>query len=117
MKQFSFATIITSKDNAPIASHLPFLITKEEDNLILISHFARANEQWKHLEENNVLVIFTEPHAYISPENYFNEHEVPTWNYIAIYTYGKGKLICETEKTFKILEATIDTYETSFKQK
>lgn len=117
MKQFSFATIITSKDNLPIASHLPFLITKEEDNLILISHFAKANEQWRHLEENKVLIIFSEPHAYISPENYLNEQEVPTWNYIAIHTYGVGKLISETEKTFKILEATIDNYESSFKQK
>ena len=27
MKQFSFATIVTAKDNIPIATHLPFLIS------------------------------------------------------------------------------------------
>lgn len=117
MKQFSFATIITAKDNTPVATHLPFLITQKEDVVLLTSHFAKANEQWKHIEESEVLVIFAEPLAYISTENYSTELEVPTWNYIAIHTYGKGKLISEIDKTFEILEATIDNYEASFKQK
>lgn len=41
---------------------------------------------------------------------------MPTWNYISIHAYGQGKLITETKKSFEILEATIDNYETSFRQ-
>lgn len=110
MKQFSFATIITSKDNFPNATHLPFVVSSKNDNLVLTSHFAKANEHWKDIENNTVLVIFCEPHAYISTKNYDKELNVPTWNYISIHAYGQAKLITETEKAFEILERTIDNY-------
>ena len=116
MKQFSFATIITAKDDFPIATHLPFLVTAKDDNVVLTAHFAKANEHWEEIENNKVLVIFSEPHAYISTKNYDKELNVPTWNYISIHAYGQGKLITETEKTFEVLEATIDNYETSYRQ-
>lgn len=117
MKRFSFATIITSKDNFPTATHLPFVVTTQDDNIVLTSHFAKANEHWEDIENNSVLVIFSEPHAYISTKNYDKELNVPTWNYISIHAYGQGKLITEQEKTFEILEATIDNYETAYRQK
>jgi transcriptional regulator len=115
MKQFSFATIITSKNNFPVATHLPFVVTAKDDDVILTSHFAKANEHWKEIENNNVLVIFSEPHAYISPRHYDKELNVPTWNYISIHAYGQGKLITETAKTFEVLESTISNYEIEYK--
>lgn len=117
MKQFSFATIITAKDNLPVATHLPFLVTVQDGNIVLTSHFARANEQWADIEHHTALVIFSEPHAYISPNNYEKELNVPTWNYISVHAYGQGKLITETEGVFKVLENTMDNYETAYKQK
>lgn len=116
MKRFSFATIITVKNNLPIATHLPFVISIQDNNIILTSHFARANEQWEDIENNENLVIFSEPHAYISPKNYDKELSVPTWNYISIHAYGKGKLITETDNIFKVLESIIDYYDTSYRQ-
>src|SRR5665213_122884 len=116
MKRFSFATIITAKDNLPIATHLPFLVSLQDDNIILTSHFAKANEHWTDIENNKALIIFSEPHAYISPKNYDKELNVPTWNYISIHAYGQGILITETDKTFEVLEATIDNYEASYRQ-
>ncbi|MEO7048120.1 MAG: FMN-binding negative transcriptional regulator, partial [Ferruginibacter sp.] len=62
------------------------------------------------------LIIFSEPHAYISPKNYDKELNVPTWNYISIHAYGQGRLVTETDKTFEVLEATIDNYEISYRQ-
>lgn len=116
MKQFSFATIITSKDNFSTATHLPFVVSTKDDNIVLTSHFAKANEHWQDIENYAVLVIFSEPHAYISTKNYDKELNVPTWNYISIHAYGEGKLITKTEKTFEILEETIDKHETSYRK-
>lgn len=116
MKQFSFATIITAKDNFPTATHLPFSVTTQDNDIILVSHFAKANEQWKDIENNAVLVIFSEPHAYISTQNYDQELNVPTWNYISIHAYGQAKIVTETKQVYKILEATINQYETSYQQ-
>jgi transcriptional regulator len=116
MKQFSFATIITAKDNFPVATHLPFLVSIKDDKVVLTSHFAKLNEQWKDIEKNKVFIIFSEPHAYISPKNYDQVLNVPTWNYISVHAYGEGKIITETDKVFKVLESTIDDYEISYKQ-
>ncbi len=116
MQRFSFATIITAEGGLPVATHLPFLITSRGDDIILTAHFAKANKHWEDIEKNKVLVIFSEPHAYISTKNYDKELNVPTWNYISVHAYGQGKLITSTEKTFEILEATIDNYETEYRQ-
>lgn len=116
MKQFSFATIITAKDSFPIATHLPFIISIKDDNIVLTSHFAKTNEQWNDIENNKVLVIFSEPHAYISTKNYDKKLNVPTWNYISVHAYGQGKIVTDAKQVFKVLEATIDNYETSYRQ-
>jgi transcriptional regulator len=116
MQRFSFATIITAKDNYPVATHLPFIITLRDDNILLAAHFAKANEQWKDIQNNTVLVIFSEPHAYISPKNYDKELNVPTWNYIAVHAYGQATLVTEQNKVLDILENTIEYYDHSYKQ-
>jgi len=116
MKQFSFANIISARNNLPVATPLPFLINIKDEQIILTSHFAKANDHWKDIENNQVLIIFSEPHAYISPVNYTKELNVPTWNYISVHAYGKGKLITESEKVAEILESTIDNYESAYRQ-
>jgi len=116
MQRFSFATIITAKDNYPVATHLPFVVTLKDDTIILTSHFASANEQWKAIQDNQALVIFSEPHAYISPKHYDKELNVPTWNYIAVHAYGQATLVTEQNKVLSILENTIDYYEQSYSQ-
>ena len=45
MQRYSFATIITTKDGVPFATHLPFIITRVDDKVILKSHLAKANPQ------------------------------------------------------------------------
>jgi len=116
MKRFSFATIVSAKDNNPIATHLPFIVALRNNNITLTSHFAKANEHWKSIENTQSLVIFIEPHAYISPKHYEKELNVPTWNYISVHAYGQAKIITEEQKVFEILENTIDNYESSYKQ-
>ncbi|MBC7935510.1 MAG: FMN-binding negative transcriptional regulator [Rhizobacter sp.] len=116
LKRFSFATIITAKDNQPVATHLPFLVNDNGENIILTSHFAKANSQWKDIETSEVLVIFTEPHAYISPKNYEKELNVPTWNYIAVHCYGKAAVVNEPGKLMQVIDDTINHYEAAYKE-
>ncbi len=116
MKRFSFATIITSKDNIPTATHLPFLVRIANEKVILTSHFAKANEHWKSIENNTILVIFNEPHAYISPKLYDKELNVPTWNYLAVHAYGKGIIIPQSDKVMDVLNATVLNYEQDYQE-
>lgn len=116
MKEFSFATIVSMQDSMPVATHLPFVIEEREDKIILVAHFARANEQWKALEQQTALIIFAEPHAYISPTHYETELNVPTWNYVAVHAYGKVEIIADKQKTIAVLEKTIRNYEAGYEQ-
>ena len=115
MKAYSFATIISAKENMPTATHLPFIVSTREDKVILTSHFAKANDHWKELEANKSLIIFNQPHAYISPSHYERELNVPTWNYIAVHAYGDARIIIDEQSTFDVLEATINNYEAGYK--
>lgn len=114
VNEYSFATIITVKDNYQSATHLPFIVKEENGELYLTSHFAKANKQLKELDSNKVLVIFSEPHAYISPKNYDTEKNVPTWNYVSIQMYGDGMVVDSVEETVEILKETILTYESNY---
>lgn len=116
MQRYNFAIIVTVVDGIPVATHLPFLVKQFDDKVILASHFAKANPQAKEVANGTAMVIFTEPHAYISPKNYEKEQNVPTWNYLAVHAYGKCTLLESEEQKTTLLEETINTYEASYLQ-
>jgi len=114
MQRYSFATIVTDVNGIPEATHLPFLVKEENDKIFLRSHFAKANPQSVQIFGKTSLVIFTEPHAYISPSNYETEKVVPTWNYIAVHAYGKAVLIESMDQKAELLKHTIETFEAAY---
>jgi transcriptional regulator len=116
MQKYSFGTIVTSETGRPIATHLPFLVQKSDDGILISSHFAKANPQSNSIADKEVLIIFSEPHAYISPRHYENEQSVPTWNDISVHAYGKCKLIEEEAAKFNLLERTICNYEKAYQE-
>ena len=77
------------------ANHIPFeLDAAAGEHGRLTGHVARANPLWKEMrEDQDVLVIFGGPNAYVSPNWYPSKQEtdrhVPTWNYQAVHVHGK----------------------------
>ena len=116
IKEHSFATIITNEEGVPRASHLPLVIEEDVDTLKIMSHFAKANSHWRLLNNQKSLIIFAEPHAYISPAHYESIVNVPTWNYIAVHVYGDCTLVTDDASSIAILEKTIGTYEAEYKK-
>lgn len=115
MARHSFGTLVTS-DAAPglCASHLPLLVQRRDEagQTTIFSHVARANPQWQALRPaTEVLVIFTGPHAYISPRWYEEKVAVPTWNYTAVHAYGRPRLIDDPKHVRQILSQTVEKYE------
>ncbi len=83
---------------------------------MLRSHMAKANSQWKNFgNAKEVLVIFSEPHSYISPSLYDHKRNVPTWNYIAVHAYGIPQIIKEGHETEMLLESMFQEFEKSYK--
>lgn len=114
MQRYSFATMVTVKDGVPSATHLPFIVREIDGQVVISSHFAKANPQSADIINNRALVIFTEPHAYISPKNYEKETNVPTWNYLAVHAYGNCMLLDGEENKSALLKETIKYYEADY---
>ncbi len=124
MAAHSFALLVCSHDDGPLATHLPLLIEPNGDSTAhtggdtpiepygtLIGHVARANPHWRELTQGDVMAAFTGPHAYISPTWYAAENVVPTWNYVAVHAYGTVELIEDERTILDILRRTVDHYE------
>ncbi|WP_432355411.1 FMN-binding negative transcriptional regulator [Sporosarcina sp. A2] len=93
----SFGTIVTTKQGKPIATHLPLQLIKEKDTYFITGHMAYGNSQWRTFETcEDVLVMFQGPHAYIS-SSWYDEENVPTWNYQAVHLYGMASILDEEE--------------------
>lgn len=94
MQIHSFATLVSLVNGQLFASHLPFVVVAQADQILIRGHLAKANPHWQELAtQREVLVIFQGPHAYISPTHYEKWESVPTWNYIAVHAYGSARLI------------------------
>ncbi len=98
MRANSFAVLVTGTGGALHASHLPAQVRTEGDKFVLDMHMARSNPQWKEFFDDEVMVVFAGPHAYVSPRWYEEEERVPTWNYAAVHAYGLTKLIADPKK-------------------
>ena len=85
-----FATLVTTGDDGPFASHVPLLLDGDR----LLGHVARANPQAQQLERGPVLAIFHGPHAYVSPRSYAPRADnVPTWNYVVVHVRGRARAL------------------------
>src|ERR1043166_3586864 len=109
----SFTSLVTVKGDQTSISHLPFLLDQNRGaNGTLIAHMAKASKHWKEFEEpGDSFVIFTGPHAYISPAWYEKKESVPTWNYAVVHAYGRPALIEDGARLREIMFRLVDQYE------
>ena len=111
MRRNSFATLVSRSQTSMIASHLPLLLDVEAGSKgVLLGHMARANSQWRDIN-GEVLVIFNGPHVYVSPTWYESAATVPTWNYVAVHTYGTVHVVEDRGALLDILRRSVDTFE------
>ncbi|HEX6099587.1 MAG TPA: FMN-binding negative transcriptional regulator [Thermoanaerobaculia bacterium] len=106
-----FATLVTHGDGGMIASHLPFVFDPSRgDHGTLYAHMARANAHAAVVGRAESLVVFTGPHAYISPSWYADRATAPTWDYVAVHCYGTA-LLHDAEETRRNIERLIAVVE------
>ena len=88
MRANDFPLIVTGAGGVLHASHLPVVVSERDGRIVLEMHMAKNNPQWKEFFDDEVLVVFSGPHAYVSPRWYEEQERVPTWNYAAVHAYG-----------------------------
>ena len=121
MQRYAFATLISTVDGAPFASHVPVLASETDGVMHIEGHVARANPHWEALSADpQVLVIFHGPHTYFSPTLYEEKNVVPTWNYIAVHARGHARVDHSDEVKLAMLRSLVAAnepgYQTQFDQ-
>jgi transcriptional regulator len=89
--------LISQGSTGLLANLLPFVLKSgASERGVLQAHMARANPQWRELDEQKVLVVFRGPDAYVSPSLYVTKKQtgkvVPTWNYAMVQARGTARL-------------------------
>ena len=115
MRAYSFAALTTNGPGGLVATHLPFVIEAEADRITLLAHMAKANPQWRDFADGpEALVIFMQPHAYVSPRLYDSRQNVPTWNYVAVHAYGRPVLLEERAAKLELQKKLIRQHDTGY---
>lgn len=111
IRQNSFAILISNNNGKLNSTHIPILIESEEgENGFLYGHFAKANQQWKNIDKE-VLVIFSGAHKYISPTWYESDQTVPTWSYLSVHVYGNIEIINDKDVKIKLVKDLVKYFE------
>lgn len=112
IEQHSFGLLVSQHGDEPFATHLPFLLRRNEGSHgALVGHMARANPHWQYASSKAVMAVFAGPHAYISPAWYEAENVVPTWNYVAVHAYGTLQTIQDPDGLTGILRDSLAEFE------
>jgi transcriptional regulator len=115
MRAYSFAALASSGPGGLMATHLPFVIEDEGGRITLLAHMAKANPQWRDFAAGTeALVIFMQPHAYVSPRLYDSRQNVPTWNYVAVHAYGRPVLIEKRAAKIELQKKLIRQHDTAY---
>jgi transcriptional regulator len=111
MKENSFAMITGFGETYPVATQIPLEVEEKDGKLFLSGHLMKKTDQHNAFEGNeNVLVVFTGPHCYVSASWYHNPQSASTWNYMAVHAKGKIKFTDEAG-TYEAIKAVTNKYE------
>lgn len=93
---YPFATIIMQGQHM-MATHVPVLLEGDSENYRLYAHIANHNPMCELLKDtNDMLIVFSGPNAYIS-SSWYEEPDIPTWDYTAVHINAKIHLQSDTE--------------------
>jgi transcriptional regulator len=83
-----FGVLSVNGVDGPLAAHVPFLIS--DDSGFAELHLARSNAIARVCGDGvPAMIAVSGPDAYISPDWYGVDDQVPTWNYVAVHLRGR----------------------------
>jgi transcriptional regulator len=106
-----WATIVSSGAGGLVASHYPVLLDEDSEELALLTHVGRPDEEVHGFGDTEVLVIFQGLHGYVSPSWYGPEGtKAPTWNFSVAHCHGVPELL-GAEENLATLTRLVETFE------
>jgi transcriptional regulator len=105
----AFGTLVMNADPVPHIAHVPVLLS--EDGSEVLIHLVRSNPIARALNVPSLArIVVTGPDAYISPDWYGIQDQVPTWNYVAVQITGRLERLPQEEMR-RVLDTQSAFYE------
>ena len=96
LRERTFGQLAINGDEGPLVSHVPFILSQDAREMEL--HLVRSNPIVRALKQPQMAVLAaTGGDAYISPDWYEVDDQVPTWNYVAVHVRGEIRLLDSDE--------------------
>jgi transcriptional regulator len=106
-----WATIVSHTHEGLVASHYPVLLDEPSDELAILTHVGRPDEQVHHFGDREMLLIVAGPHGYISPSWYSDQaRRVPTWNFSVAHCYGIPQVL-DADQNLRVLTRLVEHFE------
>ena len=84
-----FAHVFAMTAEGPMVAHAPVVVTEAG---ALRFHLARSNRICRYLDGLPAIASVAGADAYVSPDWYGSEDQVPTWNYVAVEAEGVARM-------------------------
>jgi transcriptional regulator len=106
-----WATIVSSGPDGLVASHYPVLLDEESEELALLTHVGRPDEEVHGFGDTEVLVIVQGLHGYVSPSWYGPDAtRAPTWNFSVAHCRGVPEVL-GAEENLATLTRLVERFE------
>lgn len=110
MEENAFALVAGLGEEYPAATQVPLAIKEKDGKIFLEGHIMRKTDHHLAFEKNNnVLVIFTGPHCFVSANWYTDPHMGSTWNYMTVQAKGNIRFM-DAEGTYNAVKEVSDKY-------
>jgi transcriptional regulator len=111
VRQNPWTTIVSDNDGELVASHYPVLLDEDGEDLALLTHVGRPDEEVHGFGEKEILVVVQGRHGYVSPSWYGpGGTQAPTWNFSVAHIYGVPQVLGE-EANLATLTRLVEHFE------
>lgn len=110
IRQSPWATFVSQTSDGLIASHYPVILDEDAEDITIVSHFGRPDDQLHELGEHEIPVIIQGPNDYISASWYEPGDLVATWNHVTAHLYGVPEILSD-EENYQMLSKLTDLFE------
>jgi transcriptional regulator len=105
-----WGTLVSQADGL-VASHYPILLDEDSDELAIVTHVGRPDDQVHQFGDREMLLIVAGPHGYISPSWYREgATPAPTWNFSVAHCYGVPQVL-EADDNLRVLTRLVAHFE------
>ena len=111
IRENPWATLVSRHGGDMVASHYPVVLDDRTDELAVLTHVGRPDDELHAFGAAEVLLIVQGRNGYISPSWYApGATQAPTWNFSAVHCYGVPQVLGE-EENLEVLATLVAHFE------